>query len=153
MGSRGVAGFSAAALRRLRTAARLSQDELATRARSHGASVAGPHICLYEQGKRKPQLTTVLALAAVLCVPLSALIPDSAPVDLARLRMLAGMSQGDVARRLGVAQARWSRIERGKSSLDDSMLPPAARLLKIPVGQLRRALEAARSGFTPSSHG
>lgn len=144
MASRGVATFSGAALRRLRTAALLSQDELAAKARANGARVAGSHICQYEQGRRKPQLTTVRALAAALGVPLKALLlRGAAPADVARLRLLAGWSQQALASRLGIAQARWSRIERGFSSLDESKFPPAADLLKVTVEQLLRALDAA----------
>ncbi|MEU6405355.1 helix-turn-helix domain-containing protein [Streptomyces sp. NPDC046985] len=144
MASRGVAAFSGAALRRLRTAAFLSQDELAAKARANGARVAGPHICQYEQGRRKPQLTTVCALAAALGVPLEALLRrGAAPADVARLRLLAGWSQQALASRLGIAQARWSRIERGLSSLDESKFRAAADLLKVTVEQLLRALDAA----------
>ena len=63
MANRGVSAFSAAALRRLRITASLSQDDLAAMARTRGARVAGTHICLYEQGRRKPQLPTAQALA------------------------------------------------------------------------------------------
>ncbi|MFJ9574652.1 helix-turn-helix domain-containing protein [Streptomyces bacillaris] len=142
MASRGVAAFSGAALRRLRTAARLSQDELAAKTRSYGAKVAGPHVSQYEQGRRKPQLTTLRALAAALDVPLQTLLIRGAPsADVARLRLLAGWSQQALAHRLGIAQARWSRIERGLSSLDESELRLAAELLKVTVEQLSRSLD------------
>ncbi|MCG7522865.1 helix-turn-helix domain-containing protein [Streptomyces sp. OfavH-34-F] len=144
MTSRGVAAFSGAALRRLRTAARLSQDELAAKTRPYGAKVAGPHVSQYEQGRRKPQLTTLRALAAALGVSLETLLVRGASsADVARLRLLAGWSQQALASRLGIAQARWSRIERGLSSLEESKLRPAAELLKVTVEQLLRALDAA----------
>lgn len=132
------------ALRQHRAASAMSQDELAQKARALGARVAGPHICLYEQDKRKPQLATVLALAASLRVPPGALLPSSMSADVERLRLLAGWSQRALAHRLGVAQARWSRIERGLSALDESKERLAAELLKVSVEQLRRALDAQR---------
>ncbi|MGY3677329.1 helix-turn-helix domain-containing protein [Streptomyces sp. TE33382] len=149
MASRGVAAFSAAALRRLRTKASLSQDELAAMARVRGARVAGTHICLYEQGRRKPQLPTAQALADSLRVPLESLLSTGRSDDVQRLRLLAGWSQRALARRLGVAQARWSRIERGLASLDESKFRLAAELLKVTVEQLLRSLDAVTGSRLP----
>ncbi|MFI1258961.1 helix-turn-helix domain-containing protein [Streptomyces netropsis] len=89
--SRGVVGFDAAALRTLRTAAGISQHKLADRVRLHGAQVAGPHICLYECGKRTPQLRTLTALASALEVPPSALLEDDSSFRLCRLRLRMGI--------------------------------------------------------------
>ncbi|MER6117949.1 helix-turn-helix domain-containing protein [Streptomyces sp. NPDC001743] len=149
MANRGVSAFSAAALRRLRTTASLSQDDLAAMARTRGARVAGTHICLYEQGRRKPQLLTAQALADSLRVPLDALLSTSRPDDVQRLRLLAGWSQRALAHRLGIAQARWSRIERGLSSLDESKFRLAAELLKVTVEQLLHSLDAATGSRRP----
>ncbi|MEV4506708.1 helix-turn-helix transcriptional regulator [Streptomyces klenkii] len=144
MVSRGVADFNAAALRTLRTAAGISQHKLADRVRLHGAQVAGPHICLYERGKRTPQLRTLTALASALEVPPSALLEDDSALPLYRLRLRMGMSQRSLASALGIAQARWSRIERGRSTLDEHRVPLAATLLGVSEGQLRSAMAAAR---------
>ncbi|WP_030230550.1 helix-turn-helix domain-containing protein [Streptomyces sp. NRRL S-350] len=149
MASRGVPAFSAAALRRLRTKASLSQDELAAMARARGARVAGTHICLYEQARRKPQLPTAQALADSLRVPLESLLSTGRSDDMQRLRLLAGWSQRALARRLGIAQARWSRIERGLAALDESKFRLAAELLKVTVEQLLRSLDAATGSRLP----
>ncbi|MFF4531550.1 helix-turn-helix domain-containing protein [Streptomyces sp. NPDC001407] len=144
MSSRGVAGFDAEALRALRTAAGFSQHKLAGHAREHGAQVAGPHICLYERGRRTPELRTLTALASALDVPLSALLEDDPTPSLYWLRMRKGMSQRGLAAALGIAQARWSRIERGQSTLDEQQVPLAAKLLGVKVSQFRMALATAR---------
>ncbi|WP_424892310.1 helix-turn-helix transcriptional regulator [Streptomyces sp. XH2] len=144
MSSRGVAGFDAEALRALRTAAGISQRKLAGHAREHGAQVAGPHICLYERGKRTPELRTLTALASALDVPLSALLEDDSTRSLYWLRARKGMSQRGLAAALGIAQARWSRIERGQSTLHEHHVPLAAKLLEVSEGQLRSAMAAAR---------
>ncbi|RLU82002.1 hypothetical protein CTZ27_31055 [Streptomyces griseocarneus] len=144
MSSRGVVGFDAEALRTLRTAAGISQRMLAGHARKHGAQVAGPHICLYERGKRTPELRTLTALASALDVPPSALLEDDSALGLRRLRLRTGMSQRFLAAALGIAQARWSRIERGQSTLDEHHVPLAAHLLGASEGELRSAMAAAR---------
>ncbi|MEU2514508.1 helix-turn-helix domain-containing protein [Streptomyces syringium] len=144
MGGRGVAGFDASALVALRAAAGFSQEELAGLARGHGAQVAGPHICLYERGRRTPRLGTLSALASALNVPLAELLQREVAGDLAWLRVRKGLSQRGLASALGIAQARWSRIERGQSTLDDHCVPLAAKLLGITEVRLRGALAAAR---------
>lgn len=144
MSGRGVVGFDADALRTLRTAAGITQDKLAGRVRKHGANVAGPHICLYERGKRTPQLRTLTALAFALDVPPSALLEDDSALSLRRLRLRAGTSQRCLAAALGIAQARWSRIERGQSTLDEHHVPLAAKLLGASEGELYSAMAAAR---------
>ncbi|MFI1259169.1 helix-turn-helix domain-containing protein, partial [Streptomyces netropsis] len=54
------------------------------------------------------------------------------------------LSQRSLASALGIAQARWSRIERGQSTLDEHHVPLAAKLLGVSEGQLRSAMAAAR---------
>ncbi|MCX5215690.1 helix-turn-helix domain-containing protein [Kitasatospora sp. NBC_00240] len=149
MGSREATGFSAAALRTLRAEASLSQGDLALRARRSGSKLAAHHICLYEKGRRTPRLTTLKALAAGLGVPLSALVASCSQDDLKTLRTLAGLSQRRLAALLGIAQARWSRIERGLSSLDESKLHQAAGLLLTSTEELQRVLRAARPHAAP----
>jgi len=129
----------------------MTQMELARIARGHGARVAGSHICQYEQGKRSPQAATLRALASSLNVPPTALLVGVALADLARLRVLAGFNQRLLARQLGVAQARWSRIERGRALLEESKHSLAAVLLQVTVEQLHRALDAARTRQRPAA--
>ncbi|WSM44710.1 helix-turn-helix domain-containing protein (plasmid) [Streptomyces cellulosae] len=147
MAGRGIADFDPAALVRLRTAARLPQSDLAVLARAHGARMGPTHICLYEQGRRRPQLSTVRALAAALDVEVSALLKAAESEDVVRLRLAAGLTQREVALRLGIAASRWSRVERGRARLEERLLHPAARTLGTPVSRLRRALKSAGAGL------
>ncbi|NUK16940.1 helix-turn-helix transcriptional regulator [Streptomyces lunaelactis] len=148
MAGRGITDFDPAALVRLRTRARLSQPGLAALARAHGARIGPTHLCLYEQGRRRPQLSTVRALAVALGVEVSALLRASESEDVARLRLAAGLTQRDVAALLGIAASRWSRVERGRVRLEEGLLPTAARVLGTPVSRLRRALKSAGGGLS-----
>jgi transcriptional regulator with XRE-family HTH domain len=114
---RGITDFDPAALVCLRTSARLSQPGLAALARAHGARIGPTHLCLYEQGRRRPQLSTVRALAAALGVEVSALLKAAGSEDVVRLRLAAGLTQREVAAHLGIAASRWSRVERLSSRL------------------------------------
>jgi transcriptional regulator with XRE-family HTH domain len=145
LSSRGVAGFNPSALLCLRTAAGLTQSELADRARLLGARVLPINICQYEQGRRSPQFSTLQALATSLGVEPTELLKVPEQADLTTLRTLAGLTQRLLSVQLGVAQARWSRIECGRSSLDVSKHPLAADLLQVSIEQLRRALALART--------
>ena len=145
LGTRGVVGFDRAALRALRLLAGLSQGELAGRARAHGSKLSPQHICLYETGGRVPRLTTLQSLAAALQVPPGELLRPSEPNELNVLRVRAGLSQRTLAALLGIAQARWSRIERGHSCLDASKITTAAGLLHVTIEQLHHALKTSRS--------
>jgi transcriptional regulator with XRE-family HTH domain len=82
-------------------------------------------------------------------VPLDALLSTGRPDDVQRLRLLAGWSRHALAHRLGIAQARWSRIERNLSSLDESKSRLAAELLKVTVEQLLRSLAAGTASRLP----
>jgi transcriptional regulator with XRE-family HTH domain len=145
LSSRGVAGFNPSALLRLRTIAGLTQSELAEKARLLGARVLPINICQYEQGRRSPQISTLQALASSLQVESTALLKVPEQADLATLRTLAGLTQRLLSMQLGVAQARWSRIERGCASLDESKHCLAADLLQVSIEQLHRALNLART--------
>ncbi|MGA5442466.1 helix-turn-helix transcriptional regulator [Streptomyces griseoincarnatus] len=145
MASRGIVDFDSAALVRLRTRADLSQSGLAALVRAHGARVGPTHVCLYEQGRRRPQLSTVRALAAALGVEVTALFRAAESEDVVRLRLAAGLTQREVAVLLGIPPSRWSRVERGHARLEDGLLCPAARALRTTVGRLRRALRSANS--------
>ncbi|WP_371749297.1 helix-turn-helix transcriptional regulator [Streptomyces sp. NBC_00280] len=147
MAGRGITDFDPAALVCLRTSARLSQPGLAALARAHGVRIGPTHLCLYEQGRRRPQLSTVRALAAALGVEVSALLKAAGSEDVVRLRLAAGLTQREVAVLLGIAASRWSRVERGRARLEEGLLPKAARVLGTPVSRLRRALKPAGGGL------
>lgn len=143
MASRGVAGFDASALRRLRRRRGLSQAALALAARRHGASISGSHVCLYEQGKRVPEMSTAMALAAAMNVEPTRLLDRRVVSEQAWLRLRAGLSQREVAEHLGISQGHWSRIENGEATLEDSKLAAAAGLLCVSTQLLRGLLERA----------
>lgn len=68
----------AARLWELRTAARLTQEELAVRVRRHPGcgTVSQDRLSRLETGSRPPALKEIAGIAAALCVSLSALIDE-----------------------------------------------------------------------------
>jgi transcriptional regulator with XRE-family HTH domain len=110
VGSKGVPGFAPAKMRRAREAARMSPAELARR-----AGVPPAYISKYEDGTA-PQVTTLAAIARALAVPPSALLDlDDVGSGLAALRVVAGLSQAEVAEAAGpdMGLSRYKILERG----------------------------------------
>ncbi|MFZ3491874.1 helix-turn-helix domain-containing protein [Streptomyces sp. 5.8] len=70
--------------------------------------------------------------------------------DLARLRVEAGLSQGELARFLGVPQARWSRTERGLAAAEGRLLHQAAVALRRPYEVVVRSAVHTRHAALPA---
>lgn len=64
-------------------------------------------------------------------------------VVLANLRKVKGIEQGEMARRMGVSQASYSRLESGKSSFSVDQLYLAAQALEIDGPELTHRLNNA----------
>lgn len=64
---------------------------------------------------------------------------------LARLRENAGLRQAELAARVGVTQATWSRIENGSSALTIEQLGSAASVLQVPAHYVLQLADDAAS--------
>jgi len=64
-------------------------------------------------------------------------------VVLANLRKVKGIEQGEMARKMGVSQASYSRLESGKSSFSVDQLYLAAQALEIDGPELTHRLNNA----------
>ncbi len=131
----GVRGFSPAALRRLRAAARFSLDELGDL-----AGVSPQTVSKWETGQIKPSPGTLTAVAQVLRVTVADLAPiREADLELSDVRSQAGLKQADVAQALGVSTTRISDIERGRRPIDDQTVDQLSRLYGV-TSELLRAV-------------
>ncbi|WP_300526105.1 helix-turn-helix transcriptional regulator [Alcanivorax sp.] len=64
-------------------------------------------------------------------------------VVLANLRKMKGIEQGEMASKMGVSQASYSRLESGKSSFSVDQLYLAAQALEIDGAELTQRLNKA----------
>ncbi|MFE9137897.1 helix-turn-helix transcriptional regulator [Streptomyces sp. NPDC007355] len=144
--------FAPAALLSERTGVELSREELARSASRYEPCLSAAHVSLYEVGARVPQLSTLVALARALGVEVRSLLIPVETEDLARLRVEAGIRQRDLARSLGVPQARWSRIERGLLTPEPALLRELAEILGRPFDVVARsALHTRRRAVAASA--
>ncbi|MFJ8752237.1 helix-turn-helix domain-containing protein [Streptomyces sp. NPDC102441] len=153
MAGRGVTDFAPVLLWGERTAARLSREGLAQAASRDEPCLSAAHVSLYELGKRIPQLSTLTALARALGIEVRALLVPVDTADLARLRVEAGIRQRDLARMLGLPQARWSRTERGLAAAEALVLVRAADVLRRPYEVVARsAVHTRRTALSAPAH-
>jgi transcriptional regulator with XRE-family HTH domain len=84
-------------------------------------------------------------------------LPNSADIQIGKSirahRLIAGMSQGDLARRLGVSFQQIQKYEKGVNRVGAGRLPQIARIFDIPIGALFDAnadtSPGARAGAAP----
>ena len=62
------------------------------------------------------------------------------------LRSIKGISQRELARRLGVPVATWHRMENGARSICSDLLPPLAEALSLSPEELAAALPTVKEG-------
>jgi transcriptional regulator with XRE-family HTH domain len=149
---RGVTDFAPVSLLSERTAALLSREDLAQAASRYEPCLSAAHVGLYELGRRTPQLSTLTALARALGIEVRALLVPVDTADLARLRVEAGIRQRDLARTLGLPQARWSRTERGLAAAEAPVLARAADALRRPYDVVvRSAIHTRRAALSVPS--
>lgn len=144
--------FDADRLRAARESARLSQAELAARMGADPAIVS-----LWETREVKPTVRNLARLASALGLQVSDLYtPDpSAEGTLAGLRISAGLSQLELAERLGVSQTTISRWERAKAAPNWNEITAYGKALDVKRTAVAAAIDttAARSGKPPLAHG
>jgi transcriptional regulator with XRE-family HTH domain len=76
--------------------------------------------------------------------------PTSADVQIGESirahRLIVGMTQGDLARRLGVSFQQIQKYEKGMNRVGAGRLPQIARIFEIPIGALFEANADASPG-------
>lgn len=154
-GRKGVQGFSAARLREHRTRAGLTQEQLAEL-----VGTRRPNVVAWESGRRVPQADTLAAIASVLGVASLAFTDAGGHLEgLARLRVLAGLTQAQLADAAQIGRSTYSALERGESaSLGVERARALARVFKARKAVTRIAdVEAAhresRAAFARRARG
>ena len=64
-----------------------------------------------------------------------------------QLRDTQAMSQGDMAKKMGISQAAWSKLENGKSTLSTAQLAKVADFLNVPANQIMQYADQAAENF------
>jgi len=64
-----------------------------------------------------------------------------------QLRDAKSFKQGDLAEKMGVSQAAWSKLESGKSTLSTAQLAKVADLLEIKANEIIRYADKAAEKF------
>ncbi|AZS77611.1 helix-turn-helix domain-containing protein [Achromobacter spanius] len=62
---------------------------------------------------------------------------------LAQVRIAAGLTQGDLAKAIGIGPSTWSRIEKGESSLSVDQLKLASDALNISASRILELVDLA----------
>jgi transcriptional regulator with XRE-family HTH domain len=154
-----VDAFDGARLAACRDARGWSQVQLAERLQQDRAdgtpvplAVAARHIrtlvvqVSYESGRTRPRARAVLALAGALGVDVLDLLAEDTPVTLAILRVRLGLTQADVAGRIGVSRSSYAAVEQGARPPTPAEVEALAGALRTPVGRVRAALPGPPSG-------
>lgn len=143
---RGVRNFDPGALRTWRRRRGLTQQELAD-----AMGVKRTYALQWERDRERPDATSptpaVLArLADVLDVhPGQLTSTDAEQATLVDLRVWAGLSREELARRLELTTSLVGRIERGQRDLDDAHVEPWARELAVSPAAIRAAHQRVRA--------
>ncbi|TDT93344.1 DNA-binding XRE family transcriptional regulator [Streptomyces sp. 846.5] len=124
--------------RELRERAGLSRDELAVLARISPETVRSAEI-----GARAPSARVIRALADALRTTVDALCPPAGRVVLRDLRRRAGLTQRQLAEKVGVSAQMVSRVEAGVYGVKDPDRWAAG--YKVTRAQWTRAWEAGRA--------
>ena len=64
-----------------------------------------------------------------------------------QLRDTQSMKQSDMAEKMGISQAAWSKLENGKSTLSTAQLAKAADFLNVPANYIMQYADEAAANF------
>lgn len=129
MSRRILRGFSPARLVELREEAGLKRGPLA---REAGLTIGA--IQSWETGRAMPQIDNLAKVAEVLKVSIDQLVlidPDER--QLGDLRVMAGLTQNELAAKIALSTTALSSVELGYTGLTDAVAKRIAAALKIPV--------------------
>ncbi|MEE2061826.1 helix-turn-helix transcriptional regulator [Rhodococcus artemisiae] len=141
MSRRVLRGFSADRLADLRIEAGLTRGELA---RLAGVSLGA--VQSWETGRAMPQVDSLAKVAAVLDVPINRLVLiEPGKRHLGDLRVLAGLTQPQLAARISLSTTSLSSVELGQTGLTDDVAGRLAKALNLPVRTVVDAYERTRT--------
>ncbi|MHD0283764.1 helix-turn-helix domain-containing protein [Rhodococcus pyridinivorans] len=137
----GIHGFSGARLRRYRQALDMTMADLADAAEVSEATVSA-----WETGRAAPTPPLLKRVADVLRVT----VPDLAPIQESRmtlsdLRALAGLTQAEAARELGISATVLGRIEKGRKEYDKDRAASMTKLYGVKSSVVKAVWERNRA--------
>ncbi|GHI04647.1 helix-turn-helix transcriptional regulator [Streptomyces cellostaticus] len=132
-----MSAYDGSRVRDLRLKAGLRIDDLAA-----AAGISANTVRSVEKGRHQPQPRVAQALARALGVPLRELARNGRNLSLHEVRGLLGLTQAEMAARVGASRQRVSQVERGAATVRS---PHAwATAYGLTPDQWTRALEQAR---------
>lgn len=134
-------GFNPETFRELRVSGGFTRGDLARLAEISTATIGA-----WESGRRRPQVDTLARAAKMLGQTMAAVVvipPDGR--YLGDLRVLAGMTQPQLAVVAGMSTAQLGALERGEVTLTDSAAANIATALRSTPRDVRAAWDRART--------
>ncbi|NKR28854.1 helix-turn-helix domain-containing protein [Rhodococcus hoagii] len=141
MSRRVLRGFDAARLADLRAKAALTRGELA---RLAGVSIGA--VQSWETGRAMPQVDTLARVVEVLGVSIDQVVlvkPEER--YLGDLRVMAGLTQPQLAAKIALSTTSLSSLELGQTGLTDDVADRIANALDLPVRTVVEAYERTRT--------
>ncbi|PKZ62983.1 transcriptional regulator [Gordonia terrae] len=136
-----IRGFDPKALTDLRRSRGLSPGEL-----GRVAGVSENAIRYWESSTSSPQIDKLVAVLRVLEAPVSAVVAiDRSEALLSDLRILAGLTQPELAAAAGIPTSTLAALERGHRPLSESSAGALAVALGVTGDDFRAAYERTRT--------
>jgi transcriptional regulator with XRE-family HTH domain len=133
-------GFSREAFVEQRDKAKCSRADLARL-----ADISVGAVFAWETGTATPQVDTLLKVAEALSVPIGTFIDlDENDRYLGDLRVLAGLTQPQLAQKVGMSTTSLGTLERGEARLKDEVAQKLAAALGCTVDQVEAAYQRTR---------
>lgn len=141
MSRRFLLGFNPEALRLRRTALKMSRGDLA-----RAANLSVNAIAAWESGRRTPQVDSLAQVAAALQCEIGVFV-EMRPGErsLADLRVLAGLTQPQLGKLVGISTTVISSLERAESGLSDARAAALAQALNVDVETIKAGYAKARN--------
>ena len=136
--NRSAEGFDCAALRAARHNAGSTQRQVA-----EVCGVTLTYLAALERGRKKPSPQLLFRLAEAVGVAPSSLLHVAEAHTLTQLRSCVGLSQKEVAERVGLTDMSYSRFERGVHRLPEALVDELARVFGVTPVTVRTAADSA----------
>ena len=136
-----IRGFDPQALADLRRSRGFSPGEL-----GRVAGVSENAIRYWESSSSSPQIDKLVAVLRVLEAPVAAVVAiDRSDALLSDLRILAGLTQPELAAAAGIPTSTLAALERGHRPLSENATGALAAALAVPSEDVRAAYERTRT--------